>query len=404
MQFPNGVLLTILVEKNKLVDALEGLAEIVATSEDGPLVVSLMKEYLKCANVLPPSKLRNAVFARAFNDNLLRHEAVENQWLLAYTYGAQNRRVVCDYFNGLQKFFHVKMQRLLLQMASDSGQHLDPAEQKRLEKVFDTMLDSSFRDIIEPEWLKAIQRKKTAFSRVLAPIAAAHIPGSPVSKLREVFPQVCIRRAKFLLSMNSFEETLHMLLLNPEAGKQHPRVLKLDNHTREERRTVRTRDFQKRVKDVMLLQELLESEPEDEFCYPTSGLSDAEKRLEAQEELLWNYYNKSPKLFSRSARFTKSRLAMKQHTGWTDEQIEGWAIVLQRDPKRLNLYSFKYGLASRGRTQNVAVDSAESEKKHLENCVRVPRNPASNSSKRSIKPFTEKRTPNAKTRGPKGGR
>ncbi|KAF8552076.1 hypothetical protein OG21DRAFT_193376 [Imleria badia] len=47
-------------------------------------------------------------------------------------------------------------------------------------------------------------------------------------------------------------------------------------------------------------------------------------------------YIRDPKLFDRDAetRRSKARADLKQQTGWTDEQIEGWRIMLERNPKK----------------------------------------------------------------------
>ncbi|KAG6377442.1 hypothetical protein JVT61DRAFT_15247 [Boletus reticuloceps] len=47
-------------------------------------------------------------------------------------------------------------------------------------------------------------------------------------------------------------------------------------------------------------------------------------------------YIRDPKLFDRDGetRRSKKRAELKQQTGWTDEQIEGWRIMLERNPKK----------------------------------------------------------------------
>ncbi|WPG97527.1 Hypothetical protein R9X50_00030400 [Acrodontium crateriforme] len=52
---------------------------------------------------------------------------------------------------------------------------------------------------------------------------------------------------------------------------------------------------------------------------------------------LFRTYQTSPELFGRSFDIRKgqARVALKRETGMTDEAIEGWAIMLQRDPRRL---------------------------------------------------------------------
>ncbi|KAL1958511.1 hypothetical protein VTO42DRAFT_4375 [Malbranchea cinnamomea] len=52
---------------------------------------------------------------------------------------------------------------------------------------------------------------------------------------------------------------------------------------------------------------------------------------------LFKHYKSSPDLFARDAatRRSKARMNLRQETGLTDEAIEGWAVMLARDPKKL---------------------------------------------------------------------
>jgi hypothetical protein len=52
------------------------------------------------------------------------------------------------------------------------------------------------------------------------------------------------------------------------------------------------------------------------------------------ERYLWELYSKNPELFKRDSRKNKTRGDMKRVTEWTDEQIEGWARILDRNPRR----------------------------------------------------------------------
>jgi len=52
-----------------------------------------------------------------------------------------------------------------------------------------------------------------------------------------------------------------------------------------------------------------------------------------QQQLLQAYTN-DPSVFQRSAKKTSPRNDLKSKTGLSDEQIEGWAIMLSRDPRK----------------------------------------------------------------------
>jgi len=66
---------------------------------------------------------------------------------------------------------------------------------------------------------------------------------------------------------------------------------------------------------------------------------------EENDMALFTAYKSSPALFGRTfdVRRGQPRAALKADTGMTDEAIEGWAIMLQRDPKRLKKLEAQMG-------------------------------------------------------------
>ncbi|ANB13184.1 Cue3p [Sugiyamaella lignohabitans] len=52
------------------------------------------------------------------------------------------------------------------------------------------------------------------------------------------------------------------------------------------------------------------------------------------EKQLWQIYNSTPDIFKRESRKAKQRLELRKVTGWTDEQIEGWARIIEKNPRR----------------------------------------------------------------------
>jgi activating signal cointegrator complex subunit 2 len=66
---------------------------------------------------------------------------------------------------------------------------------------------------------------------------------------------------------------------------------------------------------------------------------------EENDMALFTSYKSSPELFGRTfdVRRGQARAALKADTGMTDEAIEGWAIMLQRDPRRLNRLESQLG-------------------------------------------------------------
>jgi activating signal cointegrator complex subunit 2 len=55
---------------------------------------------------------------------------------------------------------------------------------------------------------------------------------------------------------------------------------------------------------------------------------------DAAESFLFGAWKANPAELTRSARFTSRRQELKKATGWTDEAIEGFAIMMNRDPNR----------------------------------------------------------------------
>jgi len=73
----------------------------------------------------------------------------------------------------------------------------------------------------------------------------------------------------------------------------------------------------------------------------------ADLRQEMHEEALFSAYNMSPDAFNRDAetRRGKARAALKSETGMTDEAVEGWAIMIGRDPRKLKRLEAKFETA-----------------------------------------------------------
>ncbi|RDB30021.1 CUE domain-containing protein 3 [Hypsizygus marmoreus] len=70
----------------------------------------------------------------------------------------------------------------------------------------------------------------------------------------------------------------------------------------------------------------------------SEGGEDAEQQPQPQniETILELAYIRDPKVFDRDSatRREKARAELKERTGWEDEQIEGWRIMLERNPRK----------------------------------------------------------------------
>ncbi|KAL8700127.1 MAG: hypothetical protein Q9224_001108 [Gallowayella concinna] len=76
---------------------------------------------------------------------------------------------------------------------------------------------------------------------------------------------------------------------------------------------------------------------------PGSDEVDADLR-DKNEEALFRAYRMSPEVFERDSatRRGQARMALRSETGMTDEAIEGWGIMLGRDPRRLRRLEAKF--------------------------------------------------------------
>lgn len=83
-------------------------------------------------------------------------------------------------------------------------------------------------------------------------------------------------------------------------------------------------------------------------------------REEQIESHLWELLKQDKSIFARDKRGTNGRKQLKKQITWSDEQIEGWARMLERSPQRARLLEEKYmfkGNQKTGKTSYVKNDS-----------------------------------------------
>ena len=84
----------------------------------------------------------------------------------------------------------------------------------------------------------------------------------------------------------------------------------------------------------------------DADALPTPG-ADADADLDVHEESLFAAWKADPALFARDAETRRSarraRLRNDLGGGWSDEAIEGWAVMLTREPGRVRRLEEKFG-------------------------------------------------------------
>ena len=71
------------------------------------------------------------------------------------------------------------------------------------------------------------------------------------------------------------------------------------------------------------------------------------------DEALFRAYKSTPKLFERDAatRRSKPRIALKEETGMTDEAIEGWGLILSRDPRQMRRLEMRFSTFTGGQKE-----------------------------------------------------
>ncbi|KAH9478377.1 CUE domain-containing protein 3 [Psilocybe cubensis] len=82
---------------------------------------------------------------------------------------------------------------------------------------------------------------------------------------------------------------------------------------------------------------------------------DEQEEEQTPESIIEQAYLRDPKVFERDAatRRSKARMDLKTQTGWADEQIEGWKVMLDRNPGRKDKLAEKY--AFRGNEKGLDV-------------------------------------------------
>ncbi|EDO19445.1 hypothetical protein Kpol_1002p93 [Vanderwaltozyma polyspora DSM 70294] len=90
-----------------------------------------------------------------------------------------------------------------------------------------------------------------------------------------------------------------------------------------------------------------EAEVERSAVHGKVSIDDSNEKTESSvhdkiEGYLWNLLKEDPTLFERSKRKSKVRKDMKGATSWSDEQIEGWARMIEKSPKRAMILEEKF--------------------------------------------------------------
>lgn len=99
------------------------------------------------------------------------------------------------------------------------------------------------------------------------------------------------------------------------------------------------------------------------------------------EKYLWELLKDNKSLFERSKRGSKERKNMKTTTTWSDEQIEGWARMLERQPKRAMILEERFIFQGNQRTGKT---SFVQRRDHNQETTLNNQNNRANSSKKKV--------------------
>jgi activating signal cointegrator complex subunit 2 len=95
------------------------------------------------------------------------------------------------------------------------------------------------------------------------------------------------------------------------------------------------------------------------------------------ERILYQNWKSYPMVFARDAQTRKSihRSKLKQETGWTDEAIEGWAVMLEREPRRKQALERRFADDWQGQQRTIQTSRwiAEEEEEEEEDLDGEPR-------------------------------
>ncbi|KAG7898919.1 hypothetical protein KL935_003927 [Ogataea polymorpha] len=193
-----------------------------------------------------------------------------------------------------------------------------------------------------------------------------------IQSLLDVFPQLTEAQCKTLLKKyKTVEEAMNKVLEGEEVEeyteKKKARVQfgKKDFSLKADSKTQRQLKKKTLENALRLLYESAEDEPDDtyddqdlttgagslakdedyesdeEFAESKHANQERDQSMESLDLTLLQVFKSNPEAFDRSSRHTDYRNQLKSELKWTDEQIEGWARMLERNPRRFKLLEEK---------------------------------------------------------------
>uniref|UniRef100_A0A060T8D3 ARAD1D10406p n=1 Tax=Blastobotrys adeninivorans TaxID=409370 RepID=A0A060T8D3_BLAAD len=295
--------------------------------------------------------LRAEVFYSIINGKALQSPSPEQVRDFVIVYGPTNVTKTCSYILALPQSDAVirKLSKLLLHSVQENDSNAITVA---------SVLASNgtlIRKLASDEWLVMLDSIGSSQSMKMASLARAGLDSpdpADVASIVDMFPQVDRKKAADILkSVPSVDAAIAHLLEHADqieqdnastAKESKPQAKKtgpIAQFGKKEKKLDADETFNSRNKELIMKLAAEEQEYEDELddTYEeaeahTGDTPASAAALNAIEKYLWDYLNRLPDLFARTARKSKQRQEMKRRTEWTDEQIEGWARNIEKNP------------------------------------------------------------------------
>lgn len=350
---PSEGILKQLESNGMLNEALDMYAQSLlnAHANNSKLAASRCKEY----TTLPPNSLalrhaglRKVVYFLVFKQSVLHDATVETYFDVVSIFGQKNLHACTEYLQSAPRSIPLKLGRLLL-YKSEFGSELSEQHFRSVVSIFFSVPRMA-EAVITSDFEKEVAKNRPLAhceTDVLLELAAMYRIGGTLHALVTLFPQLNPIEVEAVVKKTklSVEELTQIILDDPEfvqntlypsadqkkksrkekSKKEKPKYVDLDDHEREAReqriREESRRNFSYEYTEL----EDIDPEPEEDDTGVASELSEADKKLAAQDQVLWAQWEQNRDIFSRENRKSPLRAQLKNKLGWTDEQIEGWA-------------------------------------------------------------------------------
>jgi hypothetical protein len=304
----------------------------------------------------PERELRGVVYHLIRQQQMLQHWSPELIWDFVTVYGTQNVRSVCDLVAGLPGVNMVikKLRRVALHLLSEGVDISEPLAVL----LSDRRISNAW---VTDEWISQLVNMGNPGSSKAKDVSQRSMQGpgtDEISQILDLFPQISWQKAlRLMKSHGSVEQVTMHLLENPDAATEtepveqnKPKAKSQDSNILYGKKPQPQKLEKAPASNLETTLRLIYQADEDEHddTYDDAEAHQEDKPassavLDKVEKYLWELYNsKSSDAFKRESRKSKQRGEMKKRTGWSDEQIEGWAKMLERSPRRKALLEEKY--------------------------------------------------------------